>query len=147
MGDGVFLVYLKTSFLTCVNKEDLIKTHKMYQFRRNIDYTYLDEVYGGERDIISMMMGVFLSDTVPSWESVAPLLANQNFVTAGQVVHRIKPSFTMIGLQDFHEPVQALEHALKQGAATSVILDLHKLITEELSQVVPQIEAYLAEEA
>ena len=25
--------------------------------------------------------------------------------------------FTMIGLQDFHEPVQALEHALKHGAA------------------------------
>jgi hypothetical protein len=42
----------------------------MYPFRRHIDHTYLDEVYGGERDIITMMMGVFLSDSVPSWQSV-----------------------------------------------------------------------------
>ncbi|MDI9875443.1 Hpt domain-containing protein [Flectobacillus rivi] len=119
----------------------------MYPFRRHIDHTYLDEVYGGERDIITMMMGVFLSDSVPSWQSVGPLLASNDFVAAGQVVHRIKPSFTMVGLQDFHEPVQALEHALKQGVAPSVILDLHKLIDEELALIIPQIEAYLSEES
>ncbi|NBA78736.1 hypothetical protein GOQ04_24495 [Emticicia sp. ODNR4P] len=119
----------------------------MYSFRRNIDHTYLEEVYGGERDIITMMMGVFLSDSVPSWESVATSLANNDYVTAGQVVHRIKPSFTMIGLQDFHEPVQALEHALKHGAAKSVVQDLHKLIDEELALITPQIEAYLSEES
>ncbi|MDI9866911.1 Hpt domain-containing protein [Flectobacillus sp. DC10W] len=119
----------------------------MYSFRRNIDHTYLDEVYGGERDIIIMMMGVFLSDSVPSWESVGSLLANNDLVAAGQVVHRIKPSFTMVGLQDFHEPVQALEHALKQGVASSIIRDLHSLIDEELALIIPQIEAYLSEQA
>ena len=119
----------------------------MYSFRRNIDHTYLDEVYGGERDIIIMMMGVFLSDSVPSWESVGSLLANNDLVAAGQVVHRIKPSFTMVGLQDFHEPVLALEHALKQGVASSIIRDLHSLIDEELALIIPQIEAYLSEQA
>ncbi|MDI9878496.1 Hpt domain-containing protein [Flectobacillus longus] len=119
----------------------------MYSFRRNIDHTYLDEVYGGERDIIIMMMGVFLSDSVPSWESVGTLLANNDLVAAGQVVHRIKPSFTMVGLQDFHEPVQALEHALKQGVGSSIIRDLHSLIDEELALIIPQIEAYLSEKA
>ena len=94
-----------------------------------------------------MMMGVFLSDSVPSWESVGSLLANNDLVAAGQVVHRIKPSFTMVGLQDFHEPVQALEHALKQGVASSIIRDLHSLIDEELALIIPQIEAYLSEQA
>jgi HPt (histidine-containing phosphotransfer) domain-containing protein len=115
----------------------------MFVFNRQINKQYLSEVYADDQEIITVMMTIFLTDSIPTWKSVAELLQQNNYKKAGELVHRIKPSFTMVGLQDFHDPIQELETTLKLTPEPSKIASLYELIDTEIQFILPQIETFL----
>ncbi len=115
----------------------------MFHFSRKIDSDYLNIIYGNDEEIVKTMMMIFLNDSLPSWQGTKGAIQSRDYESAKKEVHRIKPSFTMVGLKDFHEPVQLLEALLKAPNDPKQIADLYQLIDDELTVVLPLIDEFM----
>ncbi|MFC0183829.1 HPt (histidine-containing phosphotransfer) domain-containing protein [Pseudarcicella hirudinis] len=104
----------------------------MFIFNPKLDAKYLEELYGGDPEITQMMFNLFLTDSIPSWEKVEGLIRDGQFAPAGELVHKIKPSFSMSGLTALHPQVQELEKSLKSGGEYNALIALYEDINGQL---------------
>lgn len=114
----------------------------MVVFHALINAKYLDEIYGDDLSIIQIMFESFLEDSIPIWEKILEVINSQNFLQVSEMIHQIKPSFSMVGFPFLHPKIHHLEMYAKEKP------DLHELLIkyQNLSIEVNQAKLVIEEE-
>ncbi len=87
----------------------------MSQELTSIDSKHLQELYGEDKEILSIIFESFLEDSLVIWNSIGGLLESGSLTEAGQKIHQIKPNFSMVGLTGIYPLIQDFERQVKDA--------------------------------
>ena len=121
-----------------MQKMKLPVTEKIGEAAKEISYTFdklfnqqhLWDLYQGDLEYAHQMFGGFLDHTVPGLQSLEKAIQSQNWMETGRLAHKVKPSFSMVGLPEYSDRMEALEHAAKASEAVTVLRLWSALATE-----------------
>lgn len=75
-----------------------------------IDLSYLQEITGGDSEIMAEMVDLFLTETPKHLKNLKVLLANEQWVELGAEAHKLKPTLSYVGLTELNEKAQKIEY-------------------------------------
>lgn len=84
-----------------------------------INLDYLIELSYGDAKFVEIIIDTFLEETPLMLENLQALVPKKNWNDVYQVIHKLKPSFAMLGLNNLHEICLSIESALKQDPLPS----------------------------
>ncbi len=105
----------------------------MFAFNPLLNSDYIREMYGDDLTIVQIMFESFLEDNIPIWEKVIDELNNKNFKEVGQMVHQIKPTFSMVGLTFLHPKIQDFELSAKTNQDEKMLLAKYENLAIEIN--------------
>lgn len=105
----------------------------MFAFNPLLNSDYLREMYGDDLTIVQIMFESFLEDNIPIWERVIDELKNKKFKEVGQMVHQIKPTFSMVGLTFLHPKIQDFELSAKTNQDEKMLLAKYENLAIEIN--------------
>ena len=118
--------YLYSTDMPSIEKENKL------QYTQGLDHAYLEEAYGTDKDYAQEMFGIFLDIFDKEYailkESIQSGVSNEIKAQA----HKLKPTFTMVGLGFISEKFQELEDAASENDKSS--LEKHFETIDELIQ-------------
>lgn len=97
-----------------------------YTFNEALDINFLNHHYEDDVEQIQLVFGIFLSATAKEFEA---LVKNIEVIELDKVIkkiHKIKPNFLLVGLQDIYLKLSALE---VNGPLIGKQITTHKLKT------------------
>lgn len=115
----------------------------MFDFNPLINVQYLDEIYGDDLSIIQIMFESFLEDSMPIWEKIFEEINGQNFKQVSEMIHQIKPSFSMVGLSFLHPKIQDFELNAKENPKLNELLSKYRSLSIEINEAKLVIEEEL----
>ena len=80
-----------------------------------IDLKYLQEFSGGDIYFIRDMLETFMNEAPATFVRLQKEFADQNWDGVYKGIHKIKPSFLMLGLQKQYDQAAEAEHKVRQG--------------------------------
>ncbi len=105
----------------------------MFAFNPLLNSAYLHEMYGDDLTIVQIMFESFLEDNIPIWERVIDELNNKKFKEVGEMVHQIKPTFSMVGLTFLHPKIQDFELSAKKNQDEKMLLAKYENLAIEIN--------------
>lgn len=95
-------------------------THQRLQqpvhlFTELFDQEELTRLYDHDYEHINYMFSLFLHNTLPSLKTIERAVQKQDWEAATREVHKIKPTFSMVGLGNITKLANRLERSLKVG--------------------------------
>ena len=113
------------------------------------DLSYLQEMSGGNKELITEMINIFISQVVEFAEEMDKFLINKEYEDLGKLAHKAKSSIAIMGLNDLAKELKALENLAKEGKSPEkypAIIQYFKEVTseavDELNVVQHNIEHY-----
>lgn len=79
----------------------------------HIDLTYLKNSSGNNTDFIKSMITVFLKNTPEYISELKKIYKTQDWLAFRQVMHKIKPTFPMLGINEMSEIVYNIDNCVK----------------------------------
>jgi len=107
-----------------------------------IDMSYLISVCGDDADFKQEMIDTFLRNTPPVLEDMKSSLSEKDWKKIGDLAHKIKPSFTFMGISKAKDLIVDIEHS---GRNNTEIEDIRDKI-EQLNKICIQAFNELKEE-
>ncbi len=120
-------------------KPSLEREPQELHFQEEIDLDYLEEAYGDDLEYAKEMFSVFLSIVDESMETLMNAVDQTDFDKIKQQAHKIKPTFTMIGLSSITQAMSALESAAIDGEEEQC-QRIYNKIAEHLKRMLPKVE-------
>lgn len=77
-----------------------------------IDHEFLREIYDNDTAHLTVMLDLFLKNTPPALSAMEIAANHQNWDELEKAIHKIKPTFAMVGLQKVGELAETLEFKL-----------------------------------
>ncbi len=107
-----------------------LEEKEAFEFSTKLDYNYLNEAYGADLEYAEEMFQLFLRE-YPIEISHLMNLKNRERISdlAGQV-HKMKPTFQMVGLTDITLKFQEFENRLSGDFSSSALSELTNLVDE-----------------
>lgn len=102
-----------------------------FQFNRELDYAFLDQLYEGDLDYAIDIFASFLQHSLPVFQALSTLLAQHRFETLQNDAHRLKTAFSMVGLTQLAPTLTKIE----QAAGTPVDPDQAQMGIEEADRI------------
>lgn len=112
------------------------------RFQNEIDLEYLEEAYGDDLEYAKEMFVVFLSIVDESMDTLKQAVEKEDFDRVKQQAHKIKPTFTMIGLSSITKAMSALENAAIEKDLESVV-KTYAEISHHLKIMIPKVETQM----
>lgn len=116
-------------------KEDLYaKIVQMTQITKNetyIDMSYLEEVSIGDSSFIMDIAELFINQTCTDIEKVRRLMVAQSWGEMALAVHKVKPTFKLLGIKSAEKNLEKLQSYAKQ----SINLDQLPLLLQEVEDI------------
>ena len=81
-------------------------------FDSSLDSSYLDSIFDGDVDYAKEMFEIFFESTAIEFKEIEPYFANNDYGAAKSLVHKLKPSFHMVGLTRIGGLMDELERQL-----------------------------------
>lgn len=112
-----------------------------------IDSKHLQELYGEDKEILSIIFESFLEDSLLIWNDVGLQIDKSNLTEAGQKIHQIKPNFSMVGLTSIYPLIQEFEREVKNATASdlerlkAIFADLDVTVQGGAAQIKSRLEA------
>ncbi len=125
-------------FRTGLSKNSLLPEKKTSP-KKNIDLAYLKNVSNNDPKFIDDMLSAFVESLPISIKEITSNMKSRNWVGLTQAVHKLKPSFTLIGMHAAREKAMALEQLAKQQEETDAIIVMANEICEELKEVLEEL--------
>ena len=83
-----------------------------------INVSYLEEVCGGSKEIVSEMIGIFKDQVTEFYDEMSKLLEEKNYYDLGLLAHKAKSSLAIMGMEDMAMKLKDLELKAKTGEKT-----------------------------
>lgn len=108
-------------------------------FQDEIDLEYLNEAYGDDLEYAKEMFVVFLSIVDEAMEALHEAVMNHEIEKIRQQAHKIKPTFTMIGLSSITKAMSQIEKTALEGDEQKT-KDMFVEVSEYLKKMLPKVE-------
>lgn len=92
--------------------DDFISSHNLNK-PLSIDSDYFDVNYLGDQDLVKVMIKMFINNTPSLIAEIRDSYEKENWKQLYQSVHKVKPTFTMIGLQKVSVICEYIESHVK----------------------------------
>lgn len=79
-----------------------------------VDLEYLREISGNDADFIKEMLDMFLVQTPELMTELSEAISGGNFADIKAAAHKVKPTFAMVGRDDFRQAMQQIENLAKE---------------------------------
>ena len=79
------------------------------------DLSYLQEMSGGNRELVIEMINIFKSQVVEFASDMEEHLKRNEFELLGKLAHKAKSSVSIMGLNDLAKDLKTLENLAKEG--------------------------------
>lgn len=100
-----------------------------------VDLTYLKTVSNNNQEFIQEIVATFLESMPKSIEDIKTYLEAKDWAQLGKVVHKIKPTITLMGIHQLRDKILELELETKAAAPDETIIrDLSKNVVLYLNQ-------------
>ncbi len=97
-----------------------------------IDLTYLKSISDGNAKFIEEMIEAFLVSIPKSIHEMRAQIENANYTELGRSLHKIKPSLTLMGLQELRDTINIIEEKIKANRNLSDVKQMSLEICDEL---------------
>jgi CheY-like chemotaxis protein/HPt (histidine-containing phosphotransfer) domain-containing protein len=114
-----------------------------FKFDERLDTAYLQKLYSGNFSYAVSLFEVFIECMEKDWDDIQHAVEEKDFITLKNLVHKVKPNFSMVGLTWITDMMQQVYNHLKQNNnqdALERIEDVHK----ELEDFMPLIKRELS---
>ncbi len=96
--------------------------------KKYTDLTYLKTLSKGDTDFVKQMISIFINQTPTAIQKMESDLSNKNWASLRAVAHKMKPSFSFVGVEELQKKIETIE--TNAAAETN-----EKLIAELIAQV------------
>lgn len=115
-----------------------------FQFNPRLDTPTLFDLYGDDLDYTREMFDTFLKNVRSDFNQLRPLLEAAQWSHFARLAHKLKPTFSMVGLPDLEETMQQLEAAAKaEQPAPSLLHTLLEQIENALPEAISAVQSDL----
>jgi len=101
-----------------------------FEFNSNLDSAYLREAYGEDLEYAEEMFHLFLRQYPDEISHLMKFHQGENISDLAGQVHKMKPTFQMVGLTDVTKKFQEFEDQLKDDYSSSTLSELTNLVDE-----------------
>ncbi len=108
-----------------------------------IDFSYLEEVCAGDRDLILEMVGIFLDQVKEFTEAFETLNGEMKFYDLGLMAHKAKSSVAIMGMKDLTIKLKELEIKAKEGIETGSYNDYINDFREQTRIAEEELKEYI----
>jgi CheY-like chemotaxis protein len=106
-----------------------------------IDLAYLKKVSNNNQEFIQEIVNTFLGTIPTTISDINLLVQEKNWVQLGKVIHKIKPTVTLMGIHHIKDKIQQLEHETKDGYNEELMTNLSKEVSHHLTRAVDSLSA------
>lgn len=114
----------------------LFSTQKQFKFNPLLDVHYLDEFYQEDLEQALILFEIFLKHTIKECQHIFKYAAKDSYHYFHQLVHKVRPSFQMVGLTKINNILGELEEIdsqqFKEGMATPMLRKLKEMLQQYL---------------
>ncbi|HVB03707.1 MAG TPA: ATP-binding protein [Chitinophagaceae bacterium] len=110
-----------------------------YEFNHRLDDSYLNELYEQNVDYAIGLFTIFIDNIDQEWKEIGKATDDGNIELVRQLVHKIKPNFSMVGLTWISKKMEKIERGIKDNTDFSLIPSLLEETSQELSIYLPVV--------
>ena len=118
------------------------KSESKHTFNSTLDKAYLIEAYGDDQDYAKEMFETFLEIIDDEMTNLKECIASKNLEDIKKQAHKIKPTFTMVGLSSISDSFQKMENAAASKDMKGV-LEMNKIIQTSFKENLPLVQEEL----
>ncbi len=89
--------------------------------RNSLDLSYLEEITGGDVEVIIEMITLFLDETPAQLELLKEKAANKDWDSVAAGAHRVRPTFLYVGSLELHKKTSDVERLSKKRERLNLI--------------------------
>jgi HPt (histidine-containing phosphotransfer) domain-containing protein len=105
-----------------------------------VDLSYLKKVSNNNGQFIKEIVASFLESMPHTIEEIEEQLAQKNWEQLARVVHKIKPTITLIGIHHLKDKIVQLEQESKNGQDEVTIRELALEVNQFLSRAIKTLK-------
>jgi PAS domain S-box-containing protein len=121
------------------NEDVAMQDAEDFKFDERLDVEYLNKLYAGNCAYAMSLFEVFLECMESDWEEIDHSLSREDWVALKNLVHKVKPNFSMVGLTWLTRMMQELYDRLKQEDYSSVPATF-QLVRQEYDRFMPVVK-------
>jgi len=108
--------------------------------KKHIDLTYLKELSNGSNEFIIQMITIFLKETPLAIENIEKYLNTSNWDALKAAVHKVKPSFSFMGIKELEGIVNSVEKYSETKTNLDQIPEMVSKIKTVLNAAIQELE-------
>ena len=116
------------------------KTETNKNGERYTDLTYLKKLSKGDNDFVQQMISIFINQTPTAIQKMESDLSNKDWGSLRAVAHKMKPSFSFVGVTSLQEKIETIEDNAAQGTNPNLIADLIAQVKEVSLKAVAELQ-------
>jgi PAS domain S-box-containing protein len=120
-----------------------VRASRNFEFSHKLDDTYLNELYEQNVEYAIGLFTIFLENIDQEWKDIRAASASDNTELVRQLVHKIKPNFSMVGLTWVSKKMEIIERSIKENLDLSHVPGLLEEADRELMAYLPTVIAEL----
>jgi CheY-like chemotaxis protein/anti-sigma regulatory factor (Ser/Thr protein kinase) len=125
------------------SKSEAAQNFKEYK-HDSIDLSYLHELSRGNREFVNEVIEVFLKETPSEMMMGKVKLEEKNLDDLYKVIHKLKPSYALMGMHNASEAVLEIQYQCKNARDIEKITDAFMRIQNALNKAIPQLQQQIA---
>ncbi|MDX1700568.1 MAG: ATP-binding protein, partial [Melioribacteraceae bacterium] len=110
-------------------------------FNKNLDYQYLKKFYDGDMEYAGEMFEIFIDEVYPEYKIMIDEALRGNIEQTRKLIHKITPSFSMVGLTDMEKNMKQLKQLMVEPVDKEAIRKEINTIQGKLDIFLPIIES------
>jgi PAS domain S-box-containing protein len=122
---------LKKILIKYLKQKDYMETNNSeFKFDESLDVDYLNSIYDGDVEYAKEMFEIFFDSSAVEFRMIEGLLEDNSMSEAKSIVHKLKPSFSMVGLTQVGLLMDELERKLEDDTQNEYSKALFSNISE-----------------
>lgn len=108
-----------------------------FAFNEKLDVDTLEALYEDDLEYAADLFETFLDYTIPEFKPLKELIVAQDWAATKSLAHKLKPTFSMVGLTQLEAKMMAIEHQALEQPDPEKITTLHREVEEALAVYIP----------
>jgi HPt (histidine-containing phosphotransfer) domain-containing protein len=110
---------------------------------RFINTEYLETVSGGDKEILSEIVGIFRSQIVEIYEEMKSSHLKSDYYSLGMLAHKAKSSVAIMGMNDLAIMLKTFELEVKEGKNREDYIGYIERYKNDTQQAVLELDNYI----
>jgi PAS domain S-box-containing protein len=145
MNDCIIKPFTQQDLFAALNKHlgRKVMSKKVNGLEKNsstlVDLSYLRKMSNNNQDFINEIIGTFLESMPGNINEINQNAAQGNWEQVAKLVHKIKPTITLMGIHSLKDKIVALEREAKENPGSQLATNLADEVAVSLTQVIDSL--------